>query len=322
MLSRIAENLYWMGRYVERAENTARLLGVNYVAMAEAPLVPGADSIVTEQWAPLLDLTDDQDSFREHHGQPDAGSVIEWFTTDPRNPGSIASSLAVARENGRTLRGRISTEMWEALNSAYLELCTGVAVSEDDLSGYCARARTVGQLFAGIADASLVRDQGWYFLRAGALVERSDNTLRALQLRFRHGGRQAPVAAGLEAHRSMALLRSLNAYEAFRRDSPEPPNVNSMAAFLLLSSNLPRSVRYCADVLTQIGRELQVRNIDQGDGFVRDARWLSARLGRVQDVAEILEDEEPGLEDLLEDVAALSSCMAATYFRPDTTSDG
>ncbi len=316
MLSRIAESLYWMGRYVERAENTARLLGVNYIAMAEAPLVPGASNIVTEQWAPLLDLTDDQDSFREHHGRADAGSVIAWFTTDRDNPGSIASSLAVARENGRTLRGRISTEMWEALNSAYLELCTGEAVTEDDLSSYCSRARATGQLFAGIADASLVRDQGWYFLRAGALVERSDNTLRALQLRFRHGGREAPVAAGLEAHRSMALLRSLSAYEAFRRDSPEPPNANSMAAFLLLSANLPRSVRYCADMLTTIGSELEVRNHGRGDGFVRDARWLSARLGRVQDVRVIVEDEEPGLEELLEDVADLSSCMAATYFPP------
>lgn len=314
MLSRIAESLYWMGRYVERAENTARLLGVNYIAMAEAPLVPGANNIVTEQWAPLLDLTDDQDSFRQHHGRADAGAVIAWFTTDRRNPGSIASSLAVARENGRTLRGRISTEMWEALNSAYLELCTGRTVTEDDLSAYCGRARTVGQLFAGIADASLVRDQGWYFLRSGALIERSDNTLRALQLRFRHGGREAPIAAGLEAHRSMALLRSLGAYEAYRRLSPDPPSADSMAAFLLLSPTLPRSVRYCADVLTRIGRELHVRNLDQGDSFVRDARWLSARLGRIQDVGVVLEDEDPGLEDLLEDVAQLSSCMSATYF--------
>lgn len=317
MLSRIAESLYWMGRYVERAENTARLLGVNYVAMAEAPLVPGASHIVTSQWAPLLDLTDDQDSFREHHGRADADSVIAWFTTDRRNPGSIASSLATARENGRTLRGRISTEMWEALNSGYLDLCTTDTVDEDDLSAYCGRARTVGQLFAGIADASLVRDQGWYFLRAGALLERSDNTLRALQLRFRHGGREAAVAAGLDVHRSMALLRSLGAYEAFRRQDPNPPTVHAMAGFLLLSATLPRSVRYCADMLTQIGRELHVRNLDQGDGFVRDARWLSARLGRVQDVDVILEDEDPGLEDLLEDVAQLSTCISATYFHTD-----
>ncbi len=317
MLSRIAESLYWMGRYVERAENTARLLGVNYIAMAEAPLVPGTSGIVTEQWAPLLDFSDDQDSFREHHGRADAGAVIEWFTTDRRNPSSIASSLAAARENGRTLRGRISTEMWESLNSAYLDLCTGSTVTEDDLSGYCTSARTAGQLFAGIADASLVRDQGWYFLRAGALVERTDNTLRALQLRFRHNGRAAPVAAGLETHRGMALLKSLGAYEAFRRHHTGPPDGVSMAAFLLLSARLPRSVRYCADTLTTIGRELAVRNLDRGDAFVRDARWLSARLGRVQDVTTILDDEDPGLEELLADVAMLSSCMAETYFPTD-----
>ncbi len=112
----------------------------------------------------------------------------------------------------------------------------------------------------------------------------------------------------------MALLRSLSADEAFRRDSPAPPNANSMAAFLVLSANLPRSVRYCADTLTQIGRELLVRNMDRGDAFVRDARWLSARLGRVQDVRVIVEDEDPGLEELLEDIAQLSTCMSETYF--------
>lgn len=314
MLSRIAENLYWMGRYVERSENTARLLVVNYIAMAEAPLVPGAAGLVTEQWAPLLDLTDDEDAFREHHGRADAGAVIEWFTTDRRNPGSIASSLARARENGRTLRGRISTEMWEALNRTYLDLCTRSTVDEDELADFCLAARDAGQLFAGIADATLVRDQGWYFLRAGALVERTDNTLRTLQLRFRLSGRGAAEAAGLEAHRAIALLKSLGAYETFRRTHHQAPDATSMADFLLLSDDLPRSVRYCTDTLARIGRSLALVNPGQGDQFARDARWLSACMGRISDVATIVEDEDPGIDDLLDDVAMLSDVLTRTYF--------
>ena len=313
MLSRIAENLYWMGRYVERAENTARLLGVNYIAMAEAPLVPGSTALVTEQWAPLLDLTDDEDAFRVHHGTADAAAVIEWFAIDRRNPGSIAVSLAHARENGRTLRGRISTEMWEALNRTYLALCTRSAITEDELGEFCLAAREAGQLFAGIADATLVRDQGWHFLRAGALIERIDNTLRALQLRYRLSGTDA-VAAGLEAHRSMALLKSLGAYESFRRTHHRAPTPVTMADFLLLSPDLPRSVRYCSDTVALIARALVRANPSQGDKFARDARWLSARMGHVSDVAQIMDDEDPGIDELLDDVAGLSECLTTTYF--------
>ncbi|HKJ55397.1 MAG TPA: alpha-E domain-containing protein [Nitriliruptoraceae bacterium] len=314
MLSRIAENLYWMGRYVERAENTARLLGVNYIAMAEAPLVAGSTALVTEQWEPLLDLTDDEDAFRAHHRRADAAAIIEWFAIDRRNPSSVAASLAHARENGRTLRGRISTEMWEALNRTYLELCTRTAITEDELGEFCLAAREAGQLFSGLADATLVRDQGWYFLRLGALVERTDNTLRTLQLRFRLTGTTPAVAAGLEAHRSMALLKSLGAYETFRRSHHRAPSQESMADFLLLSPDLPRSVRYCSDTISNIARALARANPRQGDQFARDARWLSARMGHVGHVTQITEDESPGIDELLDDVAALSNVLTQTYF--------
>lgn len=315
MLSRIAENLYWMGRYVERAENTARLLGVNYIAMAEAPLVSGQVGLVFEQWAPLLNLTDDKEAFAEHHDDAGAAEVIEWFTTDRRNPGSIASSLALARENGRTLRGRISTEMWETLNRAWLDLGQGRIVSEDELARYCASTRDVCQLFDGMADASLVRGEGWWFLRSGSLLERLDNTLRILQLRQRHVGAPEALAAGMEAHRAIALLKSLSAYEAYRRLSPHQPNALGVAEFLLLSPDLPRSARFCADNLSDIGRRLARNNPTQGDRFAREARWLSARLGHMDDVTDLVDHGQEGLDDLLEDVAALSDVLTATYFK-------
>src|SRR5262249_26100216 len=123
MLSRIAENLYWIGRYIERVENTARLLDVNYYAIVGAPVVPGAKGIVTQQWAPRLALTGDEGAFREPFGRADGRTVPEWLAFPSQNPSSIRSSLSRAREDARGLRDRISLEMWETLNRAYLTLC-------------------------------------------------------------------------------------------------------------------------------------------------------------------------------------------------------
>ena len=104
-----------MGRYVERAENTARLLDVNYHAIVEVPLLPGTQGIVTEQWAPLLNILDDEVRFRQYFDRADRTTVPEWLAVHADNPSSIRMSLTQARENARTLRDRISTEMWEAI---------------------------------------------------------------------------------------------------------------------------------------------------------------------------------------------------------------
>src|SRR5207237_6362149 len=110
--SRIAENLYWIGRYIERAENTASLLDVNYHANVEAPVIPGAKGIVTEQWAPLLTLTDDEAAFREHFDRADGRTVPEWLAFHPQNSSSIRASLARAREDarGRSEERRVGNE--------------------------------------------------------------------------------------------------------------------------------------------------------------------------------------------------------------------
>ena len=139
VLSRLAENLYWMARYTERAENTARLLDVNYHALAEAPYL--SKGLLTEQWAPLLSITGDVESFREHFDKADRNTVPAWLTQHPDNPGSIRSSLTRARENARTVRDRISTEMWEALNRAYLTIGAGAKDETESLHDFCGAVR-------------------------------------------------------------------------------------------------------------------------------------------------------------------------------------
>lgn len=316
MLSRIAENLYWIGRYVERAENTARLLDVNYHALLEAPLVPGARGIVTEQWAPLLAISGTEDSFRDRFDRADGGSVPQWLAVHPGNPGSIRSSLAHARENARGLRDRISLEMWEAINHAYLTLCGRPpdVLEEDALHDYCMAARDASHLFNGIADATLQRDLGWSFIRAGQYLERADDTLRTLMVRYRQYRGKEPVADGIATHRGLALLRSLSAYEAYRKRHQAALEPRLIAEFLLLDPQFPRSVRFSLCALRDVLDEIALQNSGTSGEPQRRAGWLAALLSYAPDASRFTEDEDPGPEELLEEIAVLSATLSQTYF--------
>jgi uncharacterized alpha-E superfamily protein len=316
MLSRLAEALYWFGRYLERAENTARLLDVNYYAIAEAPLAPYGRGIVAEQWAPLLAITDSDASFREHFDRADASSVPAWLTVHPENPASIRSSLTFARANARTVRDRISTEMWEAVNRTYLELANGrdEAPEEDALHDYCVAVRDASHLVLGIAHATLPRDLGWYFVRAGQYVERADTIVRMLSVRTRHDFGTDVVAAGLEAHRSMAMLKSTSAYEAYRKRHRRTPTRETIAAFLLLEPDFPRSLRYCLTMLDEVLGKIAIANPGADREAQRQAGWLAARIAYCPDVRHILDDGEPSLDDLLDGIGALSDEIGRTYF--------
>ena len=316
MLSRIAENIYWMGRYVERAENTARLLDVNYHALMEAPFVPGAKGIVTEQWAPLLTISGTEEAFRDHFDKADAQSVPLWMTLHRDNASSSRASLSYARENALTLRERISTEMWEMINRTYLSLCIEAdgELEEDSLHDYCTAARDASHLFFGIADATLPRDLGWYFMRAGQYLERADNTLRTLTVRYRQSKGQAPVAEGVELHRGMALLKSLSAYEAFRKRYHDGLSPEHIADFLLLDPLFPRSVRFSARVVAEIASELAKESPGTSGEAERRAGWLSAQLNYAADASTLRGDDEEGLEDLLISLADVSDAFTAVYF--------
>ena len=316
MLSRIAEALYWIGRYVERAENTARLLDVNYHALLEAPLAPGTRGIVTEQWAPLLAISGTEDAFREHFDRADASTVPLWLAVHAGNPGSIRSSLRSARENARGLRDRISLEMWEAMNDAYLTLCgpPPAELEEDALHDYCIRARDASHMFFGIADATLPRDLGWSFIQAGRMIERADATVRTLMVRYRQYRGQAPVADGIATHRGLALLRSLSAYEAFRKRTQAALEPGAIASFLLLDPDFPRSVRFALGAAQRHLEEIAAADPDTSREPQRRAGRLASLLAYAPDARTFIEDEDPGPEALLEEIAALSDELSRAYF--------
>ena len=308
MLSRVAESLFWIGRYIERAENTARMLDVNYYATLEG------GGLVTQQWAPLLVITGGADEFRRFEARADGRTVPFWLAFDRRNPSSITSCMVQARENARGLRDRIPSEMWECINTAYHALCFGTdsVLADDDLHRYCRVARDASHQFHGISAATHPRGEGWEFLRAGQKLERGDNLLRLLGVRYRRSGQEA-VADALENHRWMAVLKSASAYEAYRKRHYTRLEPRRIASFLLLDREFPRSVRYCADALHGGLCAIERANPGAG-GLERLSGWLSARLAYAS-VEDILDREEPSLDRLLADFGQIGLQMQATYFR-------
>lgn len=309
MLSRVAESLFWIGRYVERAENTARLLNVNYYATLEG------GSVISEQWEPLLAISGSHERFRSLMGRADGRSVPQWLAFERGNSGSIASSIASARENARGLRDRIPSEMWEALNTTYLRLCfqTDNVMEKDGLYEFCVSARDASHLFFGIAFATLPRDEGWAFLRAGQMVERGDNVLRLLQVRYKQRSGDLTQIA-VQNHRWMAVLKTASAYEAFRKRSQQGLDPRAIAEFLLTEATFPRSVLYCAENLEDALRQIDRHNPGCQPALLRESRWLTARLEHAS-VEAVLAREDPSLDTLLRDFNALGSAIADAYFR-------
>ena len=308
MLSRVAENLFWIARYIERAENIARLLDVNYYATLE-----GA-GLVTQQWSPLVTITGSGEDFKAKGYRSDAKSVPNWLAFDPSNPSSIRSCIAQARENARTLRDRISSEMWECINSAYHRLCFGTehVLPNDELHQYCVTVRDSSHLFFGIAFATLPRDQGWQFLQAGQHLERGDAILRLLQVRYRKTGEQA-VAEALENHRCMAILKTASAYEAFRKSQHTKLEPRNIAEFLLLEPDFPRSVRYCAETLRDALEQIAEANRSSKRDALREVGWLAAKLEYAQ-IDQILDLENPSLEQLLNEFNTVGAAVYRAYF--------
>ncbi|MEF2280225.1 alpha-E domain-containing protein [Deinococcus sp. YIM 134068] len=315
LLSRLAENLFWIGRYVERAENTARLLNVNYYATLEM------SGRTREHWLPLLELTGGEAELRAKYGRVDARSISAWLAFDRDNPSSIASSVLRARENARGLRDRIPSEMWEALNRTYLNLCfqSEAVLDRDGLFEFCVSARDASQFFFGIAFATLPRDEGWSFMRAGQMLERGDNVIRVLQTRFQGVDAEVlsdPAQRALQDQRWVSVLKGASAYEAYRKRVHSGIDPVHIAEFLLLDEFFPRSVRYSAENLYDALNQIERHHPGAHPDILRLSRWLVARL-QFASIGNILAEEDPGLEELLGDFNRVGAAITAAFFQQE-----
>lgn len=244
MLSRVADSIYWLNRYVERAENVARFVEVNINLLLDSP------AGTTQQWEPLILTSGDLPLFQKRYGNASAENVVQFLTFDKDYPNSILSCLRAARENARSVREIISSEMWQQVNSFYL-MVTEAAESQSlsDLGTvvkFFDEVKQASHLFAGLMDATMTHNEGWHFGQIGRLIERADKTARILDVKyFILLPSVKDIGGTLDQLQWMALLKSASAYEMYRKRGQHRIEPTEIAEFLILDQEFPRSVRSC-----------------------------------------------------------------------------
>ncbi|MFA9445519.1 alpha-E domain-containing protein [Egicoccus sp. AB-alg6-2] len=321
MLARLAENLFWAGRYVERAEDAARMVDVTYHTLLES-----SSAEVTAPWGQLLDVLHLRAVYGDRPVEPAA--VIQFLVLDRDNPGSITTSILRARENARSVRELISSELWEAVNNLHLSLASrdlrrDLADQPYELFGMIRRA-CMG--IYGVASETMPRDEGWRFMALGRVLERAEMTCRLIDVRYQQleelagpsrrltggDGARPRGADRADFHHWIAVLKSASAFEAYRRRYRSSMDPADVVEFLLLEPDLPRSVVFCLS-----GAMHQLQALSQG-GPSRAVRALGRVTASLQyrDVAELFElGLHPFLDEVQERVADVSEAVADEFFR-------
>ena len=243
MLSRVANSIYWMCRYIERAENVARFISVNLNLLLDMPMEKGS------HWEPLVTTTGDRAMFEKKYTEYDKESVIRFLTFDRDYPNAIVSCLSAARENGRSIREIISSEMWEHLNNFYIELADkgspASALADPHLFFKIIQMRS--HLFTGLMDCTMSHGEAWNFARMGMMIERADKTSRILDVKYFMLLPKADlVNTPFDNIQWSAVLKSASALEMFRKRYHQV-TPRRVADFLIFDTQFPRSIHHCVD---------------------------------------------------------------------------
>ena len=325
LLSRYAESLFWFGRYTERATCLARLLEVQ-------TSFDRGHAGVTTNWAWLLALYDDHERFAKTYDTADKRNIIRFYVSDRDNPGSILFCISAARENARTLRALLPTELWHQVNTFYNRFrnLPPEMLSGNRLANTCQLVKKECYAHLGVADETIYRDEAWQFFLLGLLVERADQMSRLLDVRFAQSKIEEQVDGedlGDFGYWSV-LLRSVAAQQAFLRTSTGKRDPETVARFLIFDSSLPRSITFCVSELDRVINELRSHYKLQG---------ATGSLEQVDMVRQLLADasEDPSLIDNLHTfndsvqrhIISLTNELAYAFFgaaRPDdqTVTDG
>lgn len=300
MLSRVADSLYWLARYIERAENTARILDVNLqVTLDSEHNGPDAEA---RAWQPIVATLEDLKLFASLYAVTTADSVCEFVTFAKENPNSISSSVACARENARTVREYISSEMWERINGLYLWINSAAARQLFAASAIDFYRQVVdfSHQFHGTTNATLTHGEGWNFLQVGKYIERADNGSRILDLKYHILlPSEERVGGNVDTVQWQAVLKSCSAFEAYRKIHTGQVTPGTVAGFILLHEDFPRSIRFGVESLD---RSLhRISGCDRAH-FGTEAERLSGRLCSDLRYASIGEILKSGLHEYLDDI--------------------
>ncbi|MBV8120312.1 MAG: alpha-E domain-containing protein [Alphaproteobacteria bacterium] len=310
LLSRYADCIFWLARYVERTEDLARILDVNDTF--------SRDSHGAQNWRSIIQLNSDEERFFASGRRVTTDSVLRFYVVDADNPTSIVSALRAARENARTLRPLISTEMWVQLNVFYNRLA---ALGAEDLapgrlSALFASIKEACQTHTGITEGTFFRDQGWYFYQLGRYIERADQTTRLLDIKYHLLlPSVADVGSPTDTSQWNALLRSAAGYHAYRRLHAARTTPARVAGFLLFNQAFPRSVHHCVREAGRLLSELKSRySLRGGNDAAEELDRLRAVLGTLT-ITEIL---SAGLHEFLDviqqQLIAVSRDLGIAFF--------
>ena len=286
MLSRTADHLFWMSRYTERAENTARMLDVNY----QTALLPQSDAVAQVGWQGLLSISELLSTYTERYGAIEAREVMDFMVKDESNPSSILSCLGAARENARAVRGTLTTEVWETQNQTWLEVKRMLKAGEfeRDPSQFFEWVKFRSHLSRGVTVGTMLIDEALHFMRLGTFLERADNTARLVDVKF-HAlqsdfyGTASEKDQEYDFYHWSAILRSVSGFEVYRkvyRDVIKPERVGEL---LILRPDMPRSMHAS---LNEVVSNLELVTNDTTSETLRRAGKLRAELkyGRIDEI--------------------------------------
>ena len=311
MLSRVADCVFWMSRYIERAENAARFVDVNL------NLTLDLGGILSNQWDPLIYTSGDHEQFYGRYGTATQKNALSMLAFDEQNPNSIVSCLKSARENARTIREIIAVAVWEELNKFYW-LVTDAArngQAADNPFEFFNHVKRSGQLIVGIMEATMSRGEAWHFAQMGRLLERADKTSRILDVKYYILlPSVADVGTPLDAIQWSALLKSASALEMYRkRHGRITPD--EVAEFLILDAEFPRALRFC---LRGTEESLHAVTGTEPGTFRNQAERRLGQLRSELDYAQIGDIIEHGLHEFVDHfqrkLNLVGDAVQATFF--------
>ncbi|WP_339922842.1 alpha-E domain-containing protein [uncultured Cyclobacterium sp.] len=294
MLSRVANSIYWLGRYMERAENYARFINVNFNLMLDLP------PDLKEQWEPLIMATGDHELYKSRNLSYNMQEVIYFLAFDQSNPNAIISSISKARENARMIRENLTKETWEKLNETYhfVKNASDAKIwKKDDPRDFFEEVKSQILLLYGLADNTVARTEGWYFRQLGQYLERADKTSRILDVKYHILLPSADeVGSPLDFLHWMALLKSVTAFNTYRRlyGNISPSGV---VEFLLLNKYFPRSVFFCLKEAEQCLNKISGAN---GDGYTNSAEKEMGELRSKLEYDDVNDIISSGLHEYIE----------------------
>jgi uncharacterized alpha-E superfamily protein len=294
MLSRTADHLFWMSRYTERAENTARMLNVSY----ETSLLPQSAASAQAGWEGLLSISELLPAYLAKHDEVTPNQVMEFMVKDTQNPSSIISCLRAVRENARAVRGTLTTELWETQNQTWLEVNRMLLNGdfERDPGKFFEWVKFRSHLSRGVTVGTMLMDESLYFMRLGTFLERSDNTARLVDVKFHamqndYFGAQEQSMSGAENevgqeydfYHWSAILRSVSGFEVYRKVYRDVIRPDRVAELLILRPDMPRSLHAS---LNEVVSNLNLVAPDGTSETLRHAGKLRADLayGRIDEI--------------------------------------